>query len=91
MGCVLKARLRVDASAAFGIAQRKGIGRVRHLSVGVLWIQEQQLRKAIEMSKIHGPDNPADLMTKGLAQDSIRKHMRKMHIDCRDGRVESAA
>ena len=31
-----------DSCAALGIAERTGIGRVRHLDVGLLWIQEKQ-------------------------------------------------
>ena len=42
------------------------------------------------MSKIHGPDKPADLMPKGQTQDGIQKHMKSMRTDFRDGRAESA-
>ena len=66
------------------------VGRVRHLAVGILWLQEQQLRKAIDMAKIHGPKNPADLMTKSLAFEIIRKHMKELGIDFRSGRARSA-
>ena len=31
-----------DASAAIGIAQRLGVGKVRHIDVGMLWIQQNQ-------------------------------------------------
>ena len=62
-GIELEIRLHVDASAALGILQRQGVGRVRHLDVGVLWLQEQQLRRLIELTKVLGTRNPADLMT----------------------------
>ena len=45
MGIELTARLHIDANAALGIVERRGVGRVRHLDVGTLWLQEQQLRK----------------------------------------------
>ena len=82
---VPRARLHIDASAALGISQRKGVGRVRHLSVGVLWIQEQQLRKALEMTKRHGPRNPADVLTKCLAAQAVDHIV--LGIRCRDGAV----
>ena len=47
-------RLHVDANAALGIIERRGVGRVRHLDVGSLWIQEQQLRRIIELKKDAG-------------------------------------
>ena len=90
MGYEVKARLHVDASVALGIMQRKGGGQVRHLSVGVLWLQEQQLRKAVEMLKIHGPKDPADLMTKGMSREAIAQHLCRMCIEFREGRAHSA-
>ena len=69
LGIELQARLHVDASAAIGILERKGLGRVRHLDVGVLWLQEKQLRKAMSIQKVLGTANPADLMTNNLSQE----------------------
>ena len=31
-----------DASAAIGMVQRQGTGKVRHIEVGMLWIQQNQ-------------------------------------------------
>ena len=56
-------RLHIDASAALGIIGRRGVGRVRHLEVGSLWIQEQQLKRVIGTLKVPGLENPADLLT----------------------------
>ena len=41
LGMGFLVRLHVDASAALGIIERRGVGRVRHLDVGSFWIQEQ--------------------------------------------------
>ena len=35
--------LKTDASAALGVAQRLGIGKVRHIEVNQLWLQEKVL------------------------------------------------
>ena len=32
--------LYVDASAAIGVAQRTGLGKIRHLDTGSLWLQQ---------------------------------------------------
>ena len=53
-GVDLQARLHIDASAALGVLQRQGVGRVRHLDVGVLCLQEQQLKRIIELTKVSG-------------------------------------
>ena len=60
----LQVRLHIDATAVLGILQRQGVGRVRHLDVCVLWLQEQQFRRLIDLTKVSGTENPADLMTK---------------------------
>ena len=47
LGLALKVRLHIDAAAALGIIERRGVGRVRHLDVGTLWLQEQQARRIV--------------------------------------------
>ena len=39
LGAVLATRVRYDATAGAGIANRRGVGRVRHLHTPTLWIQ----------------------------------------------------
>ena len=39
LAVTLNGRLLVDANAAKGIASRRGVGRVRHLNVAILWLQ----------------------------------------------------
>ena len=47
-----------DASAALGIIQRKGLGRLRHIDTSFLWIQETNSRRAVLFDKVAGADNP---------------------------------
>ena len=62
-----------DATAAIGMVKRLGLGRVRHLSVADLWIQQRIRRGGMTMSKWPGSQNPADLMTKCLGRaDTMR-------------------
>ena len=41
LGVEVDLRLMTDASAALGIATRRGLGNVRHIEVSKLWIQEK--------------------------------------------------
>ena len=52
LGISLRVRLHVDAAAALGILERHGVGRVRHLDIGVLWLQDKQLRRVLELAKV---------------------------------------
>ena len=90
-GIELQTRIHVDASAALGILERRGVGRVRHLDVGALWLQEQHLRKVIKFVKVKGTDNPTDLMTKHLAKDLIDRYMVQMGFVFREGRSDATA
>ena len=38
LGIDLRVCLHIDAAAALGILERRGVGRVRHLDIGVLWL-----------------------------------------------------
>ena len=68
-----KVRLHVDASAAIGVIQRQGLGKLRHVEVRYLWLQDELKEGRIELLKIPGTENPADLGTKALAKDEIDK------------------
>ena len=58
-----------DSSAALAIARRKGAGKLRHIHISALWIQDIQDREGTTFKKILGTTNPADLMTKDLARE----------------------
>ena len=85
-----EAHLQVDASAAIGIAQRKGLGKVRHLDCQSLWIQDAVRERRINLEKVPGTENPADLMTKYLDSKSMDTMLNKMNISMPEGRAESA-
>ena len=41
LGIVFQIQVKSDASAAVGIAMRRGLGKVRHIDVSQLWLQEK--------------------------------------------------
>ena len=71
MDIELKIHMYVDASAAIGVIQRQGLGKLRHVEVRDLWLQDEVRQKRIKISKIDGKLNPADLGTKALAKAEI--------------------
>ena len=56
--------LGTDSSAAKSVAARRGLGRMRHMDVCELWLQEEVLCRRVVLVNIPGVLNPADLMTK---------------------------
>ena len=55
-----------DSAAALGISHRLGTGRVRHLEVEQLWIQEKTRPNEVQPIKVKTATNRGDLMTKFL-------------------------
>ena len=58
----IRLEMKLDATAAKGIAHRQGAGQLKHLDVRVLWIQECILMDKIQVTKIPREENWADQM-----------------------------
>ena len=85
-------RIHCDSTAAIGICRRRGLGRVRHLAVADLWVQERVRAKDFELVKIAGADNLSDIMTKGsIEKPTPIKHLSSMRLIKEAGRPASAA
>ena len=72
IGCKVRLKLILDNSAAKQVLHRSGVGRIRHLSCRVLWVQQLVKTKALETSSIPTKENFADLGTKKLSADRMR-------------------
>jgi hypothetical protein len=90
LGIEMGVSVLTDSSAAAGICRRSGIGRVRHLAVGQLWVQEGLRRGDFKLFKVAGAENPADLLTKHLAREVVDRHLETMSLVRQDGRAETA-
>ena len=70
----------MDADAAIGIVQRRGLNKLRHVELDVLWIQEQQARRLLPLRKVPGPRNPSDMMTKNVDQSHIDMYLDTLNL-----------
>ena len=82
--------IHVDASAAIGIAQRKGLGKLRHLDTQALWIQDAVRTKRVNVLKVPGSENVSDIGTKHLDAPTLNKLLKMIGVEFRDGRATSA-
>ena len=57
-----EAYLYADASAAIGVANREGLGRIRHLDTQSLWLQQALRKKRLGLGKVLGTENPSCLL-----------------------------
>ena len=90
LGIELNVHIYTDATAAIGICRRRGLGKIRHLHVSDLWVQDRLKRKDFTLTKVAGADNPADLLTKHVSRDIMKKHMDMIGIRPEVGRAGSA-
>ena len=75
-----------DASAAKGIASRRGLGKVRHIELCQLWLQDQVANDTIRIVKIAGVDNFSDSLTKPSSAERINQTLYHTNQVCADGR-----
>ena len=78
-----------DSSAARGIIHRTGLGKLRHLEVGYLWLQAAVARKRLQVRKVNGLENPADLFTKFLTAADMWKHLHCLQMASEEGRTDA--
>ena len=90
LGLDLKLRVHTDATAAIGIARRRGLGKIRHLDTSDLWVQEKVRSGQIELVKVLGSDNPADMMTKYVERPILTKMIAKSGMIALSGRAKCA-
>jgi hypothetical protein len=71
IGFTLTIKALVDASAAIGMANRLGVGRLRHLDCRTLWVQVLCKNKEVRVCKVKGTSNVADIGTKVLSNKEL--------------------
>ena len=91
LGGEMRMQVHLDAAAAKGIFERRGLSKIRHIDVNVLWLQQTCARKEIPLKKVAGEENCSDLMTKHLTSAKIDKNLLKMKMSIMGGRAEKAA
>ena len=79
-------RLSGDATAASGIAHRRGAGKLRHVETKTLWLQRLVTEKRVILKRIPGADLAADLGTKHLDAKTMLKHLTTLGFSYRSGK-----
>ena len=89
-GLTARIKLVTDASAAQGIAARRGLGQVKHIEVNQLWLQDTVNKNVIRIEKTGGKANISDTLTKYMELESLTTHMQGSQLRIRPGRHELA-
>ena len=69
-----------------GMVKRQGLGRVRHLAVADLLIQQKAKDGSAIYEKLPGSENTSDMMTKAVEAEVLERHMKELGFEYREGR-----
>ena len=72
------------------MCRRRGMGKLRHLDVTDLWVQQKVRSKAVELVKVLGTENPADMMTKYVDRAILEKMLGLIGMEVKEGRAACA-
>ena len=90
LGRYLQPTLKADATAAIGIASRRGAGKIRHLATQTLWLQQLVTEKRVKLQKVSGNLNTADLGTKFLERAKLESLTASLGFYVRTGKSHIA-
>ena len=91
LGLKISLRLHSDSTAALGVCRRRGLGRIRHLAVADLWLQDKVRTGELSLHNVLGKDTPADILTKCIDPNTLQLALARMRIEVEHGRAASAA
>jgi len=64
LGYEVRLNLHTDSSTAKRVAQRRGLGAMKHMDVKYLFMQDVVAKKKAYVCKVHTDVNPSDIGTK---------------------------
>ena len=81
----LPGEMMTDASGAKSFSSRRSSGRIRHIEVTWLWLQQEEADGKFCMSKVAGTVDPADILTKYKALRDCKEQTRRdsVHVIAR--------
>ena len=81
LGFAVKPMLSFDKRATEHILHKQGIGKLKHIDVAYLWVQDEIRSWRRRVRRVKSEENVADLGTKPLSKTVIAKHIRIRSID----------
>ena len=84
-----KGVLRTDRSAARGFILRQGLGRMKHISLNQLWIQERVATREVLIEKIRREVNVSDFHTHHWSTKEGVQHLAEMSIEIKGSNADT--
>ena len=74
LGLAVKPVLAFDTKAVDHSLHRHEIGKMKHIGVSYLWVQDEIRSQRLRVRRVRSEENVADLETKPLSKTVIAKH-----------------
>ena len=81
---MVEARLSTDSSAAKAVANRRGLGKLRHVELKWLWVQDMVKEGRVKLKTVRGDENVADHLTKPKTRADIEELLKTVGAEFRD-------
>jgi hypothetical protein len=78
LGWTVKVRVWTDSSAAKAVANRRGLGKLRHVELKWLWMQDMVKEGRILLKTVRGEENVADHLTKPKSRVEVEELLRRI-------------
>ena len=74
-------RIWCDSAAALQVSRKMGVGKMRHVDIGHLYVQELVKTRQVIVGKTDGKLNPSDILTKHLdTGDMVKQGVERLGI-----------
>ena len=80
----MEVRLWTDSSAAKAVANRCGMGKLRHAELKWLWVQDMVKEGRVQLKTVKGTENVADHQTKPKTREEVEVMLRNAGAVFRD-------
>ena len=82
LGIKLDIKILMDAGAGVAIGSRRGVGKVKHKHIAILWVQEHVISGRLKIKKVHTSQNLSDVLTKPVEGPKLAAAMSALHLSC---------
>ena len=80
LGLDLPVKIKSDSSSARSFANRRGLGKQRHVQTRYLWLQERVANRHLEVEKVATKYNVSDILTKCCGIETLRRHLTQLGL-----------
>ena len=84
LGWKAEVRLWTDSSAAKAIGNRRGLGKLRHVELKWLWVQDVVKEGRVKLKTVKGTENVADHLTKPKSKAEVEELLRRVGAEFED-------